>query len=501
MTTPRWAPRRLTLSIAMVAMLTAIGGVARFVGLDRESFWIDETITAQLVGGSLVDLLRAVPDAESTPPFYYVLAWLWSQALGVDEAGLRSLSALFGTLTIPVCYAAARTLVSPRAGVITAALAAVSPLLVWYSQEARAYSLFVLLGALSFLYFAKALVEPSKRHLWLWAVASSLTLVTHYFGVFLVVAEAAVLLYRHRGRATWLATAAIAGVGLAILPLAAYQAIHASSRWIRLVKLPDRVEEALRQLVLPAEPSIWAGAGVSESNGRSWWPLAVVMVLGAAAAVLALGTRSERRGGLIALGVGTATVSLPVLMSIAAEVTAGGRGDVFLFRNVIVAWLPLAVVLAAALGARRAGRVGLVAASTLVAASLAVLLHNVTTPHLQRDDWSLVSQALSRSTGQIVILSPSWQMEALEYHAGGVRELGAGATVEQIDLLVRRQVPSYSPAVQDLEPPLGFELVETRELQNWTLTRFRSPEPVYIRPSDLGVAPPGSSYVPLVRSR
>ena len=63
--------------------------------------------------------------------------------------GLRSLSALAGTLTVPVCYAAGRTLVSHRAGMIVAALSAVSPLLVWYSQEARAYGLFVLFGSFS----------------------------------------------------------------------------------------------------------------------------------------------------------------------------------------------------------------------------------------------------------------------------------------------------------------------------------------------------------------
>jgi mannosyltransferase len=484
-----------------VAMLTAIGAVLRFIGLGRQSFWIDEIITVELVSKPLVDMLRAIPEAESTPPLYYALAWLWSRAAGVDEAGLRSLSALVGTLTIPVCYAAARALVSYRAGVIVAALSAVSPLLVWYSQEARAYSLFVLLGALSFLFFSRALAEPSSRRLGLWAAASSLVMLTHYFGVFLVAGEALILLYRHRGRTTWLATGAIVTVGVAVLPLAAYQAVYASSRWIRFVDLAVRIEEAVRQLLVPATPSIWAGAGVAEDHGRWLWPLGLAMILCAVVALLVLGSQRERRGGLTALGVGSATVGVPVLMSLAAAVVTDGRGDVFLYRNVIVAWLPLTIVLGAALGARRAGVVGILAASILTASSFAVVVHTLTTPRQQRDDWRLVSHALGRSEGQVVLLSPSWQMAALEHHVGDLRALGRGAATTQVDLLVRRHVPSYSPAVESLGLPPAFERIETRELQNWVLTRFRARERVYLDAADLGVAPPGASYVPLVRGK
>jgi 4-amino-4-deoxy-L-arabinose transferase-like glycosyltransferase len=493
--------REVTRTWLPVALLTVVGAVLRFAALDRQSFWIDEIITVELVSKPLIDMLRALPGAESTPPLYYVLAWLWSQAAGVDEAGLRSLSALVGTLTIPVCYAAGRTLVSHRAGVIVAALSAVSPLLVWYSQEARAYGLFVLLGALSFLYFSRALADPSTRHLVLWATASSLTLLTHYFGAFLVGVEALVLLYRHRSRAAWLATGAIGAVAVAVLPLAAYQVVHASSRWIRFVDLAGRIEEAVRQLVVPSTQSIFAGAGVAEDAGRRLWPVGVAMVCGAVVILLALGSSKERRGGLTALGVGSATVATPVLISLAAAVVTDGRGDVFLYRNVIVAWLPLAIVLGAALGARRAGMLGIVAASILTASSLAVVVHIATTPRLQRDDWQLVSRALGAPDGQVVLLSPSWQIAALEHEVGDLRLLGAGASTAQVDLLVRKHVPSYSRAVTSLSLPPEFEEVETRELQNWVLTRFRARERIYLDAADPGIAPPDASYVPLVRAK
>ena len=494
-------PRELTRTWLPVVLLTALGAVLRFAALGQQSFWIDEIITVELVSKPLDDMLRALPSAESTPPLYYLLAWLWSQAAGVDEVGLRSLSALAGTLTVPVCYAASRTLVSHRAGVIVAALSAVSPLLVWYSQEARAYGLFVLFGALSFLFFSRALTDPSRRNLGLWSAASSLMLLTHYFGSFLIGVEALVLLYRHRARATWLATGAIGVVAVAVLPLAAYQTVHASSRWIRFVDLAERIEEAVRQLLLPAPQSIFAGAGVAEGAGRRLWPVAVALILGAVAVLLALGSGKERRGGLIALGVGSATVALPVLMSLAAAVATDGRGDVFLYRNVIVAWLPLAVVLGAALGARRAGGLGIAAASVLAVMSLVVVVHIATTPRLQRDDWQLVADALGASDGQVVLLSPSWQIAALEHEVGGLRPLGRGAPTAQVDLLVRRNVPAYSPPVESVSLPAEFRQVEVRGLQNWVLTRFRAAQPIYLDAAAPDISPSDASYVPLVREK
>lgn len=484
-----------------IAALTVIGASVRFVGLDRQSFWIDEVVTVELLAKPLPGMLETLPHAESTPPLYYVLAWFWSRFAGLDEVGLRSLSALCGTLTIPVSYGAARALIGHRVGVIVAALAAVSPLLVWYSQEARAYSLFVFLGALSFLAFVRALEVPSPRRLAFWAGASSLMIVTHYFGVFLLGPEALMLLYLRRSRATWAATGAIVGVGLAVLPLAVYQVLFSSSRWIRLVDLAARVEETVRQLLVPGPPSLWAGAGVAENVARAWWPLGIVVLVSALTALAVIGSREEKRGALVALGVGLAAAGIPVLMSLAAALVTGGRGDVFLYRNVIVAWLPLTVVVGAALGARRAGRVGLLAASLLVVWSLAEVVHDTTTPGRQRDDWRLVTAGLDGPAGQVVLLSPSWEIAALQHYVPGLREPGGRIATRQIDLLIRRHVPSYSPAVRTLSPPPGFTRVGTRELQNWTLTRYRSPRQVYLDVSELRVAPAEASRVSLVRVR
>src|SRR3954452_10350433 len=146
-----------------LAALTLLGALLRWVTLGDQSYWGDEGVTVALVRMSFGHMLDTIPKSESTPPLYYALAWLWTRALGSsDEYALRSLSALAGTATIPVLYAATCELVTRRAALVAAALAACSPLLVWYSQESRAYALLGLATALTLWFFARAL--EGRRH-------------------------------------------------------------------------------------------------------------------------------------------------------------------------------------------------------------------------------------------------------------------------------------------------------------------------------------------------
>ena len=99
--------------------------------------------------GGFGDAMEAVGYSESAPPLYYALAWVWTQLTGTGEFGLRSLSALAGVATVPVAYLLGAELRGRRAGIVAAALVAVNPMLLWYSQEARGYALFALLCARS----------------------------------------------------------------------------------------------------------------------------------------------------------------------------------------------------------------------------------------------------------------------------------------------------------------------------------------------------------------
>ena len=173
-----------------------VGAALRFATLGLQSYRYDEAVTVvRVLHPNFFDTVAAVPGSESTPPLYYMVAWLWSTLFGTAEVQLRSLSALAGTASIAVVYLGARALpLSRRSALVAAAIVAVSPVLIWFSQDARSYSLAFLLSALSFLFFASAR-GGSRRHLVWWAVCSALAIATHYFAGFLVGGEAALLLF------------------------------------------------------------------------------------------------------------------------------------------------------------------------------------------------------------------------------------------------------------------------------------------------------------------
>ncbi|MFL5887068.1 MAG: hypothetical protein ACJ77M_18520, partial [Thermoleophilaceae bacterium] len=105
-----------------VAVAPALGAIVvlaaalRFSTLGVQSFWLDEAYTRLIAKLAFGDVWHQIKTSEGTPPLYYYLAYAWRHVFGASEVGLRSLSALIGTLTVPAAYYAARELVSARAG-------------------------------------------------------------------------------------------------------------------------------------------------------------------------------------------------------------------------------------------------------------------------------------------------------------------------------------------------------------------------------------------------
>src|SRR5581483_1847235 len=113
------SPALAARGLALAGVL-GVGAGLRFSELGARGFWRDEAVTVQLVRRSLGGMLDAIPRSEGTPPLYYVLAWGWTRLFGTSEAGLRSLSALAGTLAIGLVYLAGRELFGRRVALAAA---------------------------------------------------------------------------------------------------------------------------------------------------------------------------------------------------------------------------------------------------------------------------------------------------------------------------------------------------------------------------------------------
>jgi mannosyltransferase len=438
--------------------LVAVGACLRFGTLHVQSLWYDEAVSASLVRRSFVGMLRALPDSESTPPLWYVLEWIWVRVFGTSEVGLRSLSALLGTLFIAVAFETARAFgCSERVAIAVAAFISLSPIMVWYSQEARAYALYVFLAALSMLFFARALAQATPRALWLWAASAALALTAHYFAVFVVAVEAVVLLRQVGMRRRAAQLLAVVGVGAALLPLALYQnehvvsqlSIESSSVWPRLREI------VIRYAVMFTDPG----------------GTAVLIATLSAAALLTWRARTSRSAQIL-LVLGSAVIGLPLLLAVAHVV------DVFNFRNALAAWLPVVIVLAAGLPA---GRAGVALTGVIAAALLTATLAIAVAPGPQRDSWRDVARVIDSSSGRRIIAGETGELTyTLPYYAPQLRPLPvAGIRVREIDLVGHVDADWRLPRLPQ------FRLAHAEKAGNLMVVRLAAPRSVSVIQDDL----------------
>jgi mannosyltransferase len=189
-----WGHRSTLVVAIFLLLITLLALGLRLYRLDGQSLWYDEGFSVYLARMNLGEITERTA-ADIQPPLYYYLLHGWIGLFGDTEWALRSLSLLFGVFTVPLLYAAAWQLFRSRlAGLLAALLVAISPLHVWYGQEARMYTLLTFLCLLS-SYLLLLVVDAKKK--WvipiLWA-AYTLTnvaaLYTHYFAAFVLAFQA-----------------------------------------------------------------------------------------------------------------------------------------------------------------------------------------------------------------------------------------------------------------------------------------------------------------------
>jgi len=190
-------PRRNTpaadltrVELLAVVVLVAIGVALRF--LTRSPLWLDEALSANIAAlplGEIGDALRR----DGHPPLYYWLLHGWMELFGTGDAAVRSLSGLFGVLSLPLAYEAGRRRAGHAAGLCVLLVTAITPWCVRYATEARMYSLVLVLVFAGWL-LADDLLHRSSR--WRWvalAVVTGGALLSHYWTLYVGVAAVALL--------------------------------------------------------------------------------------------------------------------------------------------------------------------------------------------------------------------------------------------------------------------------------------------------------------------
>jgi hypothetical protein len=533
-----------------LAALTLAAAILRLSTLDLQSFWYDEAFTpVHVLHASVFSTLRSVVHTENTPPLWYLLAWLFSRVLGTGEVALRLPSALAGIALVPVAWEIGRELgrhgapaespdpgrlgapaessdpsrhgalgesrdlgrhgapaqspdPSRRVAIACAALASVNPLFVWYSQEARAYGLFVLMAAVALLLFLRCERDPSPRNLAWFALAGVLALLSHYFAVFLLLPMALWLLREPSTRRRALpALAAIAVVGLALLPLISAQGGH-GTQWIGRWPLGERLQAIPQYYLLGAsgEPlghgiellvalpllaacalGLWGLAGrPSEAGGVRAAHDAPLPQGDLARPPAADAGRTPERAAAITAVIAASAILLPILL-------VGLGADYLAPRNLVGAMVPLTALIAVLGCAPQAGRAGpaLLAAGVVAFAVIAVDVD--LSPRLQRGDWRGVADALREplqaGAGGRAITTVELGAAPLEYYLPGLRNLHRGRTA----LLSEIDETGYSPLRSSAgEPPApGFTLRARLDVHGLIVYRFTTTIPRLVSEAQL----------------
>ncbi len=241
-------------TLLLVGSITVGGGLLRLAALDSKSLWIDETFTIGMATQSWPSFVNTVAHVQPNMECFYlimrVLVSLLPSTWLQGETLWRLVPALAGTATVPLVFLLARRIFDLPTAMLATLLVATNEFLVEYSQQARGYTLFVLLLTGSYLALVRWL-EGESRALAAFSVLATLAFLTQAFEMVFLAGQIATLalLYLRGQTVRWRALAlALAPLGLVVawrLPI--YLAHPDQVAWIPRPSKSDLIH-GLRQL-------------------------------------------------------------------------------------------------------------------------------------------------------------------------------------------------------------------------------------------------------------
>lgn len=313
----RAGAERLRDGVTPAAGLLAVvllGVVLRSVRLQQlGDFDFDEVASVWYARSAPLDIIAAIAEAPfEHPPLYYVALHYWVTWFGETEPVVRWLSVPFGVLLIPATYRLAGMYLRPWPAVFAAGVVAVSPLLIFFSREARMYAPAALFGTLALWLFERAMRHGRARD-WLWlALIIVLGAYVDYTAALAVVAMNLSLPWRYRAQRRRVVV--FAALELACLAVAL--------PWLLLARgvqdsLPAFGTGSLglgliRDVAASAWLDVFVGDAAVRGGGRAG--ALVAAVLGALAVGGAVAALARRTAGLVLAKVAAVIGFLAILL-------------------------------------------------------------------------------------------------------------------------------------------------------------------------------------------
>lgn len=179
----------------IIAIITLVALFIRLLNIDKSTgLWWDESLTYFISAKNPLEIIKTLYNYDYHMPLYYLYVHYWMNLFGAEDTVLRYSSVIWGVLTIPAFFYLGKTYRSKALGYFLAIIVCLNPLMIYYSQEVRFYSLLVLLDVLSLIFFLRLIDAPRKKDFVLFGVFNLLILYTYTMGILFVAIEFLLLL-------------------------------------------------------------------------------------------------------------------------------------------------------------------------------------------------------------------------------------------------------------------------------------------------------------------
>lgn len=163
-------------------VLTALGLSLRLLNLGSQSLWLDELFSMAVARGDWSQVIVGTAYGDTNPPLYNLLLHIVMQ-FGSTEVMVRSISVIVSTATIPLFFRVAQELFDPSAALWGTLFLVLSPLHVFFAQEARMYALLVFLSLSALWFFWQAWQRGDGLYWALFVLLQTLGLYTHSLAI------------------------------------------------------------------------------------------------------------------------------------------------------------------------------------------------------------------------------------------------------------------------------------------------------------------------------
>jgi mannosyltransferase len=277
-------------SVASGVALTLVAAVTASIAVGGKSMTLDEAVSVSHAHLPLGAFLHVLTRGDPNMGLYYVMLRIWVHLFGDGAVAVRSLSVVCAVGAVVVTYLLGRRLFGELAGCVAALLLAVDPFDVQYAQDARGYSLLVLLVAASSYFLVRELERPSVVTGVGLVATASLSVYAYYFGFYVLAVDLlAVLALRRRAFFNWHWGAVTAATALLCIPGLVVGARTGPAQiswigrptWVYLRHMPQVLAGGSRAALLLLVALGVYGLSRSLREGWFWrWALALAWFVG-----------------------------------------------------------------------------------------------------------------------------------------------------------------------------------------------------------------------------